>query len=132
MNATPLGAAVLQKTSLVKIVSHGAEQSKRTNWARWPGFNLAHLSNGKTRYFPENTSQADILKALQFIGVNTIAYEKQCAQWKKALDYPPKPKAINGLYQHNYGYSKPVNLDRWEWSVTFEDGWQGFTYPKVN
>ena len=52
--------------------------------------------------------------------------------------YPPKPEAE--LYQHHYGYEKPVWLGDWSWScdfnrwsrlVTFADGWHGYSYPQL-
>ena len=52
--------------------------------------------------------------------------------------YPPKPEAE--LYQHGYGWEKPVDLGDWSWSntfgrwsrlVTFADGWHGYTFPKI-
>lgn len=125
--------------SLARIVSHGSQQNKRTGWQRWSGFTLAHLSDGSTRYFPENAGQDAIFADLKTAGVNTTTFRAESAAWEKAHSYPAKPEGAE-LYQHNYGYEKPVALDRWEWSstfgrwsrlVTFADGWHGFTYPKV-
>jgi hypothetical protein len=53
--------------------------------------------------------------------------------------YPEIPYHAE-LFQHNYGYEKPLKIHSWQWSttfgkwgalVTFEDGWHGYTYPKL-
>jgi hypothetical protein len=58
---------------------------------------------------------------------------------RDSLSYPPIPEAELFLNQ-SYGYEKPVKVHGWDWSVTFgrwsalvdfENGWHGWTFPKL-
>lgn len=44
------------------------------------------------------------------------------------------------LFQHGWGWECPITVHRWAWSIdagqwsalcTFNDGWEGWTYPKT-
>ena len=119
---------------LTKIVLHGSEQSKRTGWAVWPGFSMAHFADGTHRYFPEGVDIDTILSVLTREGADVSA----CIP-VPLPGYPPKPEAATE-YQSGWSYEKPVSLGDWEWSstfgrwgrhVTFANGWSGFTWPKT-
>lgn len=119
---------------------HGAEQSRRTGWQRWPGFTLAHLSDGSTRYYPEGNGVAAIVADLPLGGISVENFLRENVRGTLARSYPPRPEsAVN--YSRGYGMEKPVELGAWSWSatfgrwgrlVTFADGWHGFTYPDVS
>jgi hypothetical protein len=126
--------------SLTKIEFHGSRQGRATNWQVWPGFGIIHLSNGKTIYLTDVDAREDkALAVAKAKGVDTSEYERKRAEWVKEHSYPAKPEGAE-LYQHNYGYEKPVELGEWSWSttfgrwarlVTFADGWHGVTFPKL-
>ncbi len=58
---------------------------------------------------------------------------------RDSLSYPPIPDA--DLFQgKGYGYEKPKEIHGWAWSTTFNrwsalvtmnDGWHGYTFPKL-
>lgn len=126
--------------TLEKIVHHGSRQGKETGWALWPGFTMAHFTDGTTKYFREGTSQDRIIAALNSDGIDTQAFIASCEKARKANSYPDKPEAVEGKYQHGYGYEVPIELGEWSWSTTFgrwgriakfSDGWHGYTFPKT-
>lgn len=126
--------------SLVKMEFHGSECSRRTHWQTWPSWGLLHFSDGTTYYLPNGQDfELAGLNTAKALGVDTSDYERKRAEFEKSNSYPPKPESAE-LYQHDYGYEKPVELGNWQWSTTFgrwgrfvrfADGWSGFTYPKV-
>jgi hypothetical protein len=133
--------------TLDKIVLHGSERSKRTGWQFWSAFVMAHFTDGSTKYMGD-ISHNEAVAQLTAIGVNTTAFlarEKEQTESRKRRfaerfgPYPPKPESATE-YQHNYGYETPTALGEWQWSttfgrwgriVTFADGWNGFTYPRI-
>lgn len=125
--------------SVLTVEMHGSQFGKRTGWQTWPGFSLAKLSDGSTRWFPADHAINGTLDALDKAGISTVEMRARMVAAEKARAYPDKPESAE-MYQHNYGYEKPVALDNWQWSVTFgrwsrlvtfADGWRGYTYPKL-
>lgn len=132
--------------TLISITFPSSEFGKRTRYQTWRTPAYFTDSEGARHYFASDTlpdgkgttfQDLAFAEALRF-GICTRDYAARCAAYEKAHALPDKPSAE--LYQHNYGYEKPIALDRWEWSVTFgrwsrlvtfADGWHGFTYPKT-
>jgi hypothetical protein len=123
--------------TLKSISLHGSQCGRRTNWQTWPGYAVLHFTDGSTRHMGD-ISYNEALSRAKADGIDTAEFERKAAEWEKAHSYPPKPEAE--LYQHRYGYEKPVELGGWQWSdtfgrwsrlVTFADGWRGYSYPKT-
>lgn len=120
---------------------HGSQCSRRTGWQTWPGFTLAHLSDGTTRYYPEGNGIAAIVADLPIGGISVENFLRESVRGMLAqYSYPPRPECAK-LYQSATGYAVPVELGAWSWSstfgrwgriVTFADGWHGYTYPRVD
>ena len=120
---------------LLSCHMQGSQQGRHTGWILWPGFTIAQLDDGSTRYLSE---KEPLLPTLQARGVDTADFEAgvKAAELKNA--YPPKPESAE-LYQHGWGWQRPTALHAWSWSttfgrwsrlVTFADGWHGYSYPK--
>lgn len=130
----------------MKTVKHfnevGSRFGKATGWRHFPGYWEVTFTDDTRITVPlsakkENESLLDYLDSK---GYDTEALRKEIRQHMRATGYPDKPEVDNDLYQHNYGYEKPIELLEWQWSSTFgrwgrmvkfADGWFGFTYPKV-
>lgn len=122
----------------------GSQQSRRTGWMRAPGYARADFTDGTSLHFAENKNLPAILSECKAAGVDTAQFEaamdaRRMADY--AASHPGEKEMAAELYQHNYGYEKPVALGHWSWSttfgrwsrlVTFADGWHGYTYPKYS
>lgn len=128
--------------TLSKVVYHGSRQGKATGWQYWPGFAMAHFTDGSTEWFPDVPIQK-IVEALESNGVDvnvwkfTVQREGAIAA---SLSSPPIPEGDDLEYQNGWSYEKPVSLGPWSWSstfgrwgriVTFANGWRGLTWPKT-
>lgn len=124
--------------TLANIVLHGSECSRRTAWRTWPGFTTLHFADGSTKYLAQCGFDSAVEQA-KAMGADTADFERRMAEAERRLVYPPKPEHATE-YQHGYGYEVPVDMGKWEWSVTFgrwsrlvtfADGWHGYTFPKL-
>lgn len=83
----------------------------------------------------DHTGRARTMRTAQeienAIATDAIARETYGKDWERVKDAE--------LFQHNYGYEKPVEIHGFQWSttfwrwsalVTFSDGWHGYTWPK--
>lgn len=130
----------MKNPSLVSHVQHGREQSKRTNWQVWNGFAIATLSDGTTRYIPEEKSHVNgSIEYLEQKGIDCSEFKRSMGESERKLSYPPKPQAE--LFWTGYDWKKPCVILNWEWSTTFGQ-WGAtvqfspeeqpvFTYPKT-
>ena len=119
--------------TLKTYVMHGSQMCKRTGYQLWPGYVMAHFTDGTSQYFTESARLPEFKAA----GIDCAEFEVRQAAADKANAYPEKP--TSELYQHNYGYERPTELGAWSWSVTFgrwsrlvtfSDGWHGYTFPQ--
>lgn len=82
--------------------------------------------------------QNDIIQKLnQRVKDLELALESAGVPTCQTNAYPPPPEGVK-LFQHHYGWRKPIQIHQWGWSndfnrwralVTFADGWYGWTYP---